>query len=112
MGRTRIFGRHRDFGPNKDSRPRCSSPVVSETLRAALLCHPWRLPREATYLFDWLAGQISRFLRPRPKIDPLGYFDTEWTPGPCLTLPARAIESGVIVTKGVGIEGPRHNELR
>lgn len=47
-----------------------------ETLRDAFLCHPWRLPKEVTYLFDWLATQISRFLHPRPKFAPLGYFDT------------------------------------
>lgn len=47
-----------------------------ESLRDAFLSHPWRLPKEVTYLFDWLATQISRFLHPRPKILPLGYFDT------------------------------------
>lgn len=46
------------------------------SLRDAFLSHPWRLPKEVTYLFDWLAAQISRFLHPRPKISPLGYFDT------------------------------------
>jgi hypothetical protein len=47
-----------------------------EALRHAFVCHPWRLPKKVTYLFDWLATQISRFLHPRPKITPLGYFDT------------------------------------
>lgn len=45
-------------------------------LRQAFLRHPWRLPKEVTYLFDWLATQISRFLHPRPKIALHGYFDT------------------------------------
>ena len=36
----------------------------------------WRLPKKATYLFDWLATQISRFLHPKPKILPIGYFNT------------------------------------
>jgi hypothetical protein len=45
-------------------------------LRSAFLNHPWRLPKEVTYLFDWLATQISRFLHPRPKISPAGYFNT------------------------------------
>jgi hypothetical protein len=35
-------------------------------LREALLEHPWRLPKEVTYLFDWLALQIGRILHPRP----------------------------------------------
>jgi len=47
-----------------------------ESLREAFLRHPWRLPKEVTYLFDWLAAQINRFLHPKPKILPLGYFDT------------------------------------
>ncbi len=47
-----------------------------EPLRDAFLNHPWRLPKEVTYLFDWLASQISRFLHPRPRIAVLDYFDT------------------------------------
>jgi len=47
-----------------------------QSLREAFLHHPWRLPKQATYLFDWLAAQISRFLHPRPTIAPLGYFDS------------------------------------
>jgi hypothetical protein len=35
-----------------------------ERLREALLNHPWRLPKEVTYLFDWIA------LRARPSIRP------------------------------------------
>jgi len=45
-------------------------------LREALINHPWRLPKRVTYLFGWLAAQISLFLHPKPKIPPLGYFDT------------------------------------
>jgi hypothetical protein len=45
-------------------------------LRDAFINHPWRLPKKATYLFDWLATQISRFLHPKPKILPTGYFNT------------------------------------
>jgi hypothetical protein len=37
-----------------------------EWLRRALLDHPWRLPKEVTYLFDWIALQISRLLHPKP----------------------------------------------
>jgi hypothetical protein len=40
-----------------------------QRLREALLDHPWRLPKEVTYLFDWIALQIGRLLHPRPKID-------------------------------------------
>jgi hypothetical protein len=47
-----------------------------QILRHAFLRDLWRLPKEVTYLFDWLARQISRFLHPRPKIVLLGYFDT------------------------------------
>jgi hypothetical protein len=46
------------------------------SLRNAFINHPWRLPKKVTYLFDWLATQISRFLHPKPKILPTGYFDT------------------------------------
>jgi hypothetical protein len=35
-------------------------------LRAALLNHPWRLPKEVTFLFDWIAWQIGFILHPRP----------------------------------------------
>ena len=45
-------------------------------LRDAFINHPWRLPKKVTYLFDWLATQISRFLHPKPKIQSLGYFNT------------------------------------
>jgi hypothetical protein len=40
-----------------------------ERLRDALLDHPWRLPKEVTYLFDWIALQIARLLHPKPKFD-------------------------------------------
>jgi len=39
-----------------------------ERLRTALLDHPWRLPKEVKYLFDWIALQISRLLHPKPII--------------------------------------------
>ncbi len=45
-------------------------------LRDAFINHPWRLPKKVIYLFDWLATQISRFLHPKPKILPTGYFNT------------------------------------
>jgi len=47
-----------------------------QSLRGAFIGHPWRLPKEVAYLFDWLATQINRFLHPRPTITPLGYADT------------------------------------
>jgi DDE family transposase len=37
-------------------------------LREALYNHCWRLPKEVTYLFDWLATQIHLMLHPKPKI--------------------------------------------
>ena len=45
------------------------------SLRNAFINHPWRLPKKVTYLFDWLATQISRFLHPKPEILPAGYFN-------------------------------------
>jgi hypothetical protein len=38
-----------------------------DELRAALLCHPWRLPKDVTYLFDWIARMIHDLLHPRPR---------------------------------------------
>jgi hypothetical protein len=40
-----------------------------DRLREAVLNHPWRLPKEVTYLFDWIAGQIRLLLHPRPILD-------------------------------------------
>ena len=39
-----------------------------EPLRTALLCHPWRLPKEVTYLFDWIARMIHQLLHPHPQL--------------------------------------------
>jgi hypothetical protein len=38
-------------------------------LREALLNHPWRLPKEVKYLFDWIAQQIRHLLHPKPTFD-------------------------------------------
>jgi Transposase DDE domain len=35
----------------------------------ALKDHPWRLPKEVVYLFDWIAKQLHFLLHPRPKIE-------------------------------------------
>jgi hypothetical protein len=40
-----------------------------ERLLRALIDHPWRLPKEVTYLFDWIALQISRLLHPKPILE-------------------------------------------
>lgn len=40
-----------------------------QRLQKALLNHPWRLPKEVKYLFDWIALQIGRLLHPRPICD-------------------------------------------
>lgn len=40
-----------------------------ERLRTALLNHPWRLPKEVKYLFDWIATQIGHLLHPKPTFD-------------------------------------------
>lgn len=47
-----------------------------QKLCEALMKHPWRIAKRVTYLFDWLAVQISRLLHPKPKLSALGYFDT------------------------------------
>jgi len=39
-----------------------------DRLRAALLRHPWRLPKEVTYLFDWIARMIHALLHPHPRL--------------------------------------------
>jgi len=38
------------------------------TLCNAFLNHSWRIPKEVTYLFDWLASQIHLLLHPKPQI--------------------------------------------
>lgn len=40
-----------------------------QRLRHAMLNHPWRLPKEVTYLFDWIATLIQQILHPRPKLE-------------------------------------------
>jgi len=35
----------------------------------ALRDHPWRLPKEVTYVFDWIAGQVHFLLHPRPRLE-------------------------------------------
>ena len=39
-----------------------------EPLRTAMLRHPWRLPKEVTYLFDWIARMIHALLHPHPRV--------------------------------------------
>jgi len=39
-----------------------------QRLRNLLLNHPWRLPKEVTYLFDWIAAQLKVLLHPRPTL--------------------------------------------
>jgi hypothetical protein len=41
-------------------------------LREALLNHPWRLPKEVKYLFDWIALQIGHLLHPKPTFNLTG----------------------------------------
>jgi hypothetical protein len=40
-----------------------------QRLREALFNHPWRLPKDVKYRFDWIALQISRLLHPKPIWD-------------------------------------------
>jgi hypothetical protein len=39
-----------------------------EPLRTVLLAHPWRLPKEVIYLFDWIARMIQQLLHPHPRL--------------------------------------------
>jgi hypothetical protein len=39
-----------------------------ERLRAALMDHPWRLRKDVTYLFDWIATMLRELLHPHPKL--------------------------------------------
>jgi hypothetical protein len=38
-------------------------------LRQPLIDHPWRLPKEVTYLFDWIAAMLRALLHPHPKLN-------------------------------------------
>lgn len=37
-------------------------------LRGALMNHPWRLKKDVTYLFDWIAALLRELLHPHPKL--------------------------------------------
>lgn len=39
-----------------------------ERLRAAVMNHPWRLRKQVTYLFDWIATMLRELLHPHPKV--------------------------------------------
>jgi len=39
-------------------------------LRAALVDHPWRLKKEVTYLFNWIATMLRELLYPKPNLSP------------------------------------------
>jgi hypothetical protein len=39
-----------------------------ERLLAAVRDHPWRLPKEVLYVFDWIAYIVHLLLHPRPRI--------------------------------------------
>ena len=39
-----------------------------ERLRLAPENHPWRLRKEVTYLFDWIATMLRELLHPHPKV--------------------------------------------
>lgn len=47
-----------------------------QPLRQALLQHPWRLPKEVNYLFDWIASQIGHLLHPRPRFSVVPSWNT------------------------------------
>lgn len=36
--------------------------------RAAVMDHPWRLKKDATYLFDWIAAMLRELLHPHPRL--------------------------------------------
>lgn len=39
-----------------------------ERLCTAVMRHPWRIPKEVTYLFDWIARMIHELLHPHPRL--------------------------------------------
>ena len=39
-----------------------------EELLELLYDHPWRLPKEVTYLFDWIAYMVRLLLHPQPRL--------------------------------------------
>lgn len=39
-----------------------------ERLRRAVMDHPWRLRKDVTYLFDWIATLLRELLHPHPKL--------------------------------------------
>jgi hypothetical protein len=39
-----------------------------ERLRVAVMDHPWRLTKDVTYLFDWIATMLRELLHPHPKL--------------------------------------------
>jgi hypothetical protein len=39
-----------------------------DRLRSSLLNHPWRLPKEVRYLFNWIARMLHELLHPHPKL--------------------------------------------
>jgi hypothetical protein len=39
-----------------------------ERLRRAVMDHPWRLRKDVTYLFDWIAMLLRELLHPHPKL--------------------------------------------
>jgi hypothetical protein len=40
-----------------------------DRLLEALLSHPWRLPKEIIYLFDWIARMLHYILHPKPRME-------------------------------------------
>jgi hypothetical protein len=38
-----------------------------ERWRTALIAHPWRLRKEVTYLFTWIATMLRKLLHPHPN---------------------------------------------
>lgn len=39
-----------------------------ERFRTALMGHPWRLNKDVTYLFDWIAAMLRKLLHPHPRL--------------------------------------------
>lgn len=39
-----------------------------ERFRVALMDHPWRLKKDVTYLFDWIAAMLRELLHPHPRL--------------------------------------------
>jgi hypothetical protein len=70
--RVRAAGRRRPAGAVDASAPKAPLAVkpepIFERFRSALVDHPWRLKKDETYLFDWIAAMLRELRHPHPRL--------------------------------------------